>query len=82
MRGKRRRNVHVVPAGLRRKFVAKVAGEAEALTEPTTQREAIREAVREAKLRSSEVVIHRGDGRIRDSDSYGSDPEEVRDSKH
>lgn len=49
--------------------------------EPTTQREAIREAVGEAKVRPSEVMIHRADGRIRDSDSYGSDPEVVRDSK-
>ena len=31
---------------------------------------------------TSEVVIHRPDGRIRDADSYGNDPNPPRDMKH
>lgn len=46
-----------------------------------TQAEAI-EAAREIAInQGSEVVIHRPDGRIRDKDSYGSDPFPPRDRK-
>lgn len=47
-----------------------------------TQAEAI-ESARERAIRNQvEVVIHRPDGRIRDSDSYGNDPHPPRDRKH
>jgi len=47
-----------------------------------TQAEAI-EAAREIAInQSSEVVIHRADGRIRDKDSYGKDPFPPLDKKH
>ena len=81
-----RRNVHVVPtlAGrpLRVRFVARVAGARDSLIEPTTQRAAIAAAMAEAKRRRCEVVIHRANGRIRDTDSYGNDSPRVRDTKH
>ncbi len=51
-------------------------------SKPVSQEDAIAEAIPEAQARRSEVVIHRPDGRIQDSDSYGHDPESVRDSKH
>jgi len=35
-----------------------------------------------ARQKRVEVVIHRPDGRIRDSDSYGNDPCPPRDRKH
>jgi len=47
-----------------------------------TQGEAIDAAKEIAKNKGSEVVIHRRDGRIRDKDSYGKDPESRRDTKH
>lgn len=82
MRRRKKRNVHVVPAGGRGKFVAKVARGRRLSCTPVTQGEAIEQAIVEAKERRSEVVIHRPDGRIRDSDSYGHDPESVKDTKH
>jgi len=46
-----------------------------------TQAEAI-DAAREIAINQrSEVVIHRRDGRIRDKDSYGTDPELPRDRR-
>lgn len=47
-----------------------------------TQRAAIDAARDIAKKQRSEVVIHRKDGRIRDSDSYGRDPHPPKDKKH
>lgn len=86
MSRKTRRNVHVVPSGKskskRTTFVARVAGDASPLTEPTTQTQAIAAAIPEARTRRSEVVIHRADGRIRDTDSYGNDSSQVKDTKH
>jgi hypothetical protein len=46
-----------------------------------TQRDAINSARDQAKRERVEVVIHREDGRIRDSDSYGRDPFPPRDRK-
>jgi len=81
-----RRNVHVVPAGTskskRATFVARVAKEGTVLTEPTTQVEAIAAVIPAARKRRSEVVIHRADGRIRDTDSCGNDSAAVKDTKH
>ncbi len=79
---KKRRNVHVVPTGDGRTFVARLAGGNTLPMEPTTQRDAIRQAMTEARARRSEVVIHRRDGRIRDKDSYGHDSPLVKDTKH
>ena len=47
-----------------------------------TQREAAERAREIARNQDSEVVIHRRDGTIRDSDSYGQDPNPPRDRKH
>jgi len=46
-----------------------------------TQREAIDSARDQAKRERVEVVIHRQNSRIRDSDSYGRDPFPPRDKK-
>ncbi len=86
MPSKPRRNVHVVPtlAGrpLRLHYIAVVAGTRTPLNTPGTQRAAIAAAMVEAKRRRSEVVIHRANGRIRDTDSYGNDSPRVKDTKH
>ena len=47
-----------------------------------TQQEAIEVARQIAQNQSSEVVIHRPDGTIRDKDSYGNDPHPPKDTKH
>jgi uncharacterized protein YdaT len=47
-----------------------------------TQREAADRAREIARNQGSEVVIHRRDGTIRDSDSYGNDPNPPKDRKH
>ncbi|HSS50090.1 MAG TPA: DUF2188 domain-containing protein [Thermoanaerobaculia bacterium] len=47
-----------------------------------TQAQAAERAREIARNQRSEVVIHRPDGRIRDSDSYGNDPNPPRDRKH
>ncbi len=47
-----------------------------------TQKEAQEKAREQAKREKVEVVTHRKDGKIRDSDSYGNDPFPPRDKKH
>lgn len=47
-----------------------------------TQRDAIEHARGIAQNQESEVVIHGRDGKIRDSDSYGRDPNPPKDKKH
>ncbi|MBL8984434.1 MAG: DUF2188 domain-containing protein [Gemmatimonadetes bacterium] len=79
---RRKRNIHVVPAGGRSAFVPKTARGRRLVECPRTQTEAIAVAVRAARRRRVEVVIHRPDGRIRDSDSYGRDSRRHRDLKH
>lgn len=46
------------------------------------QGDAIDRAREQAIRERGEVVIHRPDGRIRDSDSYGNDPNPPKDRKH
>lgn len=43
-----------------------------------TQKEAINIAREIAKNQKSELVIHRPDGRIRDKDSFGNDPRNIK----
>ena len=43
-----------------------------------TQKEAITIAREIAKNQQSELVIHRPDGRIRDKDSFGNDPRNIK----
>ena len=47
-----------------------------------TQAKAIERAREQAQRERVEVVTHGRNGRIRDSDSYGSDPFPPRDAKH
>lgn len=67
------KNQHVTPhpdGG----WQVKGAGNTRATVRTTTQRDAIDIARDIARNQSSEVVIHRPDGRIRDKNSYGNDP--------
>lgn len=60
----------------------KGAGNERATVITDTQKEAIEIAREIAMNQNSEVVIHRPNGRIRDKDSYGNDPEQSKDTKY
>ncbi len=74
-----RKNQHVVPAdGL---WGVRGEGNSRLTSIHETQAEAI-DAAREIAINQrSEVVIHRSDGRIRDKNSYGTDPARPRDRR-
>jgi len=71
---------HVVPRN--GNWAVRGAGNSRATSVHTTQAEAISAARDIAIRQKSEVVIHRPNGQIRDSDSYGNDPNPPRDRKH
>lgn len=74
------KNQHVVPVdggwGVRGE------GNARLTSIQPTQQDAIDKAREIAMHQGAEVVIHRPDGRIRDKDSYGSDPCPPVDRRH
>lgn len=63
---------HVVPRG--DDWAVRGAGNSRATVIVDTQREAIERAREIAINQRTEVVIHRPNGQIRDSNSYGNDP--------
>ena len=76
----KKRDIHVVPHNdgwATRKEGAQRVGHA-----TDTQHQAIERAREQARREKVEVVIHRPDGRIRDSDSYGNDPNPPKDGRH
>lgn len=75
-----KRDIHVVPHSdgwATRKEGAQRVG---VVTD--TQTQAIERARQQAQRERVEVVVHRPDGTIRDSDSYGRDPHPPKDRKH
>ena len=58
------------------------AGNSRLTSDHGTQKDAIDAARKIAINQQSEVVIHGRDGKIRDKDSYGSDPCPPKDTKH
>jgi uncharacterized protein YdaT len=75
-----KRDVHVVPHP--DGWATRKEGSERAGGVYDTQREAIDRARDQARREHVEVVIHRPNGRIRDSDSYGNDPMPPRDTKN
>lgn len=73
-------DVHIVPDG--DSWAVKKPGAKRASAILPTQAEAIARGRELARKERSELVIHRRDGRIRDKDSYGNDPNPPRDTKH
>lgn len=71
---------HVVPAG--GQWGVRGEGNSRLTSTHRTQSAAINRAIPIAKRERSEVVIHRQNGQIRDSDSYGPDPHPPIDRKH
>ncbi len=74
------KNQHVVKKD--NEWQVKGAGNSRATKKFDTQEAAINFAREIAINQESEVVIHRPDGRIRDKDSYGNDPNPPKDRKH
>ena len=66
------KNQHVVPYG--NEWAVRAEGNGRPTSIHRTQAEAIDAAREIARNQESELVIHRSDGRIRERDSYGSDP--------
>jgi len=75
-----KRDYHVVPRGNQWGLVREGAKRASSLH--PTQRQAIQAGQKLARTGQTELVVHRPDGRIRDSDSYGKDPCPPKDEKH
>jgi len=75
-----KRDYHVVPKG--NAWAVKRQGAERASSLHDTQRDAIQEGRRLAQAKQTELVIHRPNGQIRDSDSYGNDPIPPKDTSH
>jgi hypothetical protein len=75
-----KKDVHVVPH--KDGWATKKEGAGRAGSVHSTQEKATERAREQAIRERSEVVIHRRDGTIRDSDSYGGDPNPPKDRKH
>lgn len=75
-----KKDIHVVPHS--EGWATKKEGATRAGVVVDTQREAIERVREQAKRENVEVVIHRKDGKVRDSDSYGRDPNPPKDKKH
>lgn len=71
---------HVVPQD--GQWAVKGEGNERATSLHDTQQAAIEAARQIAIHQRAEVIIHRPNGQIRDSDSYGGDPCPPKDSKH
>lgn len=74
------KNQHVVPHN--GEWGVRGAGNSRVTAVTKTQAEAIEKAKSIAEKERSEVVIHRPNGQIRDKDSYGNDPSNVKDTRH
>jgi hypothetical protein len=61
--------------------VNKVEGNRKPISRPASQTKSIEKAIPIAKQNHSGVVIHRPNGQIRDSDSYGNESKVI-DKKH
>lgn len=62
-------------------WAVKGEGNSKTTSVHSTQKEAIERAREIATNQKSEVVIHGRDGKIRDKDSYGNDPNPPKDRK-
>jgi hypothetical protein len=76
----KKRDIHVVPHP--EGWATRREGSERAGSVVPTQREAIEIAKDQARRDHVEVVTHRKNGQIRDSDSYGKDPNPPKDNKH
>ena len=78
--GKQNKNYHVVPDASG--WAVRRENSERASSRHRTQSDAIDAGRNFAQRAHGELRIHRRDGSIRDSDSYGNDPNPPRDRKH
>lgn len=76
----KKRDIHVVPHN--GSWATRKEGASRVGATASTQGAAIARAREQATRERVEVVIHRPNGQIRDSDSYGNDPCPPRDRKN
>ena len=75
-----KKDVHVVPH--KDGWATRNEGAGRVGKHHDTQQGAIEQGRQQAIRQQSELVIHRKNGTIRDSDSYGNDPHPPKDRKH
>ncbi|WP_198140846.1 DUF2188 domain-containing protein [Nitrosospira sp. NpAV] len=75
-----KKDIHVVPH--KDGWATKKEGARRVGVTADTQKQAIERAREQAKREHVEVVIHGRNNKIRDSDSYGNDPNPPKDKKH
>lgn len=75
-----KKDIHVVPH--KDGWATKREGAGRVGVVADSQKAAIDRAKEQAVREKVEVVIHRKDGRIRDNDSYGRDPNPPKDKQH
>ena len=75
-----KKDIHVVPH--KDGWATKKEGASRAGVVTDTKAEALEKAREQARRENVEVVIHKKDGTIQDSDSYGNDPHPPKDKKH
>ena len=75
-----KKDYHVVPKG--EQWAVKREGAQRASSLHKTQAGAIEAGKDLASTQKTELVIHRPNGQIRDSDSFGRDPNPPKDKKH
>ena len=75
-----KKDYHVVPG--QNGWAVKREGAERASSVHSTQQEAIDAGKQLAQTRKTELVIHRPNGQIRDSDSYGNDSNPPKDKKN
>jgi hypothetical protein len=75
-----KKDYHVVPHA--EGWAVRREGAQRATSVHETQADAIAAGRQHAQQQQTELVIHRPNGQIRDSDSYGNDPLPPRDRKH
>lgn len=75
-----KKDYHVVPQA--DGWALKREGAQRASSLHNTQAQAIEAGKQLAKQQQTELVIHRPNGQIRDTDSYGNDPVPPKDKKH
>ena len=75
------KRIHVTPHP-KGGWQTKREGASRAGSRHRTQADAIKRGREQAMREKGELTTHRPDGRIRDSDSYGNDPNPPKDTKH
>lgn len=78
----KKRNIHTTYNKETKMWQTLLEGQKKPLANSRTKETAKEKSIKEAKKREVEHIIHKQDGTIQDSDSYGNDPNPPKDKKH